>query len=81
MVERGNTTHGPALDDKMKQETQALHQGNRSGHVEEWRETEPLPDDTDSQEIRESVRENLPAGEPEPTEAGSRKNTETPGNG
>ncbi|WP_309106319.1 hypothetical protein [Arthrobacter sp.] len=81
MVERGNTTHGPALDDKMKQETQALHQGKRSGHVEEWRETEPLPDDTDSQETRESVRENLPAGEPEPPEAGSRKNSETTGNG
>ena len=80
MVERGNTTHGPALDDKMQQETQALRQGNRSGHVEEWRETEPLPDDTDSPEIRESVRENLPAGEPEPTESGN-DNTESPGSG
>jgi hypothetical protein len=28
MVERGNTTHGPALDDKMKQETQALYPGS-----------------------------------------------------
>ncbi|WP_247046586.1 hypothetical protein [Arthrobacter rhizosphaerae] len=82
MVERGNTTHGPALDDKMKQETQALRHGNQSGHVEEWRETEPLPDDTDSPEIRESVRENLPAGESASTEAGNDNNsTETPGSG
>ena len=28
MVERGNTTHGPALDDKKKQETQALGQAS-----------------------------------------------------
>lgn len=82
MVERGNTTHGPALDDKMKQETQALRQGNQSGPVEEWRETEPRPDDTDSPEIRESVRENLPAGESASTEAGNDNNsTETPGSG
>jgi hypothetical protein len=81
MVERGNTTHGPALDDKMKQETQALRQGSRSGHAEEWRETEPLPDDTNSPEIRESVRESPPAGGPEPTEADSGNSTETPGSG
>jgi len=60
MAERGNTTHGSELDDQMKHETQALRQGNRSGHVEEFRETEPLPDDTDSQEVREAMRENLP---------------------
>lgn len=68
MVERGNTTHGPALDDQMQHETQALGQGGRSGHAEEWRETEPLPDDTDSREVREAFRENLPAGGPEPTD-------------
>ena len=60
MTERGNTTHGQHVDDKMKQESQALGQGGRSGHAEEWRETEPLPDDTDSREVREAIRENLP---------------------
>jgi hypothetical protein len=68
MVERGNSTHGPALDDQMQHETQGLRQGGRSGHAEEFRETEPLPDETDSQEVREAVRENLPAGDPESTE-------------
>lgn len=68
MVERGNTTHGPALDDQMQHETQGLRQGGRSGHAEEWRETEPLPDDTDSREVREAFRENLRAGGPEPTD-------------
>lgn len=55
MAERGNTTHNPHLDDEMKQETQAMTQGNQSGHVEEWRETEPMPDDTDSEEVRRAM--------------------------
>ena len=71
MVERGNAKHGSELDDQMKHETQALRQGSRSGHVEEFRETEPLPDDTDSQEVREAVRENLPPEAPEPGNTGS----------
>lgn len=71
MVERGNTTHGSALDDQMKHETQALRQGGRSGHAEEFRETEPLPDDTDSQEVREAARENLPPEAPGSGNAGT----------
>lgn len=67
MVERGNTKHGSELDDQMQHETQSLRQGSRSGHAEEFRETEPFPDETDSQEVREAVRENLPAGDPEAT--------------
>ncbi|MCZ2403793.1 hypothetical protein IV498_11495 [Paenarthrobacter sp. Z7-10] len=55
MAERGNTTHSPQLDDKMKQETQAMTQGNQPGHVEEWRETEPMPDDTDPEEVRQAM--------------------------
>lgn len=65
MVERGNTKHGSELDDEMKHETQPLRQGSRSAHAEEFRETEPFPDDTDSQEVREAVRENPPAEAPE----------------
>jgi hypothetical protein len=55
MAERGNTTHGPHLDDKMKQETQGAVKGNQPAHAEEWRESEPFPDDTDPAEVREAL--------------------------
>ncbi len=52
MSERGNTTHNPRLDDELKHETQGLVQGHiGAGHVEEFRQTEPLPDDTDDAEV------------------------------
>lgn len=65
MAERGNTTHGPALDDKMKQEAQKIVQGNQPAHAEEFRESEPFPDDTDPEEIREALQ---PPTDQEPAE-------------
>lgn len=50
-AQRGNTKHGPALDDQMEQETRGMVQGHGRPHVEPFRETEPLPDDTDSEEV------------------------------
>jgi hypothetical protein len=44
MAERGNTTHGPNLDDQLKHETGGLIQGNRPTRAEEWRETETVDD-------------------------------------
>lgn len=58
MAERGNTTHGPNLDDKMKQETQGLIKGNKPTRVEEGRETEPFADETDSEEVQEAAEPN-----------------------
>lgn len=55
MAERGNTKHGPHLDDKMQQETQGMVKGNQSAHVEEGRETEPFPDETDPAEVQDAV--------------------------
>lgn len=55
MAERGNTTHGSNMDDQMKQETQGMVKGNQPAHVEEGRETEPFPDDTDPQEVQDAV--------------------------
>jgi len=47
-AQRGNTKHGPELDEQMKQETRGMVQGSPgSPHAEPFRETEPLPDDTD----------------------------------
>ena len=55
--ERGNTTHGPRLDEQMEQETRAMVQGHGgSAHAEPFRETEPLPDDTDSEETQAAFR-------------------------
>ena len=46
-TQRGNTKHGPQLDEQMEQETRGMVQGHGSAHAEPFRETEPLPDDTD----------------------------------
>jgi hypothetical protein len=55
--ERGNTKHGPRLDEEMEQETRGMVQGHGgSPHVEPFRETEPLPDDTDSAETQDAFR-------------------------
>lgn len=51
-AQRGNTKHGPALDDQMEQETRGMVQGHGDRpHAEPFRETEPLPDDTDDAEV------------------------------
>ncbi len=53
--ERGNTKHGPRLDEEMEHETRGMVQGHGgSPHVEPFRETEPLPDDTDSAETQDA---------------------------
>lgn len=54
MSERGNTTHSARLDEEMTHETQSIVQGHGPSHVEEFRQTEPLPDDTDDAEVQEA---------------------------
>lgn len=51
-AERGNTKHGPNLDDEMEQETRGMVQGHGAPHAEPFRESEPLPDDTDPEEVQ-----------------------------
>ncbi len=60
--QRGNTKHGPQLDEQMEQETRGMVQGHGSPHAEPFRETEPLPDDTDA-ESTERIFRNDEAGE------------------
>ncbi|MDQ0644268.1 hypothetical protein [Microbacterium murale] len=60
--ERGNTKHGPHLDDQMEQETRGMVQGHGSPHAEPFRESEPLPDDTDDQSTERAFR-NAETGE------------------
>lgn len=55
MAERGNTKHNSELDDQMQHETQGMVRGNQPAHAEEFRETEPFPDDTDPAEVREAL--------------------------
>ncbi|MEC5181507.1 hypothetical protein [Arthrobacter sp. CG_A4] len=68
MAERGNTTHGAHLDDKMQQETQGMVKSNQPAHAEEWRETEPFPDETDPAEVQDALNPAPGPGaeEPEP---------------
>ena len=63
-MERGSSKHGPHVDDQMKHEDQGLIQGNQPPHAEEWRDTEPLPDDTDDPEVARAMRTESP-GTPE----------------
>lgn len=62
MAERGNTTHGPNLDDQLKHETQGLVQGNHPTRAEEWREAETIDDGED--EGGNTVRDALPDDDP-----------------
>jgi hypothetical protein len=51
MTERGNTTHRAELDEQLAHEAQSIVQGHGSNaHVEEFRQSEPVPDDTDAPE-------------------------------
>ncbi|HEU4426810.1 MAG TPA: DUF2795 domain-containing protein [Pilimelia sp.] len=45
-MERGNTKHGPRLDEEMEKEVRAHLQGSGAGaRAEEWREPEPPGED------------------------------------
>lgn len=61
MAERGNTTHGRRLDEEMKQETEGLTKNTIPDHAEEWRQPEPMPDDTDSGEVQDAMEPNRTA--------------------
>lgn len=51
MTDRGNSTHGPELDDQLAHEAQSIVQGHgNNAHVEEFRQSEAVPDDTDDAE-------------------------------
>jgi hypothetical protein len=67
MAERGNTTHGQELDDQLKHETQGMVRGNQPAHAEEFRETEPFPDDTDPAEVQAALD---PVAKPDSPEDG-----------
>ena len=54
--QRGNTKHGPQLDEQMEQETRGMVQGHGNPHAEPFRETEPLPDDTDARSTEDAFR-------------------------
>lgn len=48
-MERGNTKHGPAHDERLAHETEAMVRGGaQRGHTEEWREPEPVEDSVPS---------------------------------
>lgn len=53
-TERGNSKHGPELDEEMKHETSGTVQGHGYPHAEPFRDTEPMPDDTDGREVVEA---------------------------
>ncbi|WP_426005093.1 hypothetical protein ACPFL9_00380 [Paenarthrobacter sp. NyZ202] len=63
MAERGNTKHGSELDDQMKHEAEGIVRGTKPAHVEEGRETEPFPDETDPQEVQNALNPGAGKGE------------------
>lgn len=62
-AQRGNTTHGPRLDEQLEQETRGMVQGHGAPHAEPFRETEPLPDDTDDPEVERGFRHDVDGDE------------------
>nr|MDT0656584.1 DUF2795 domain-containing protein [Micromonospora sp. DSM 115978] len=44
-MERGNSKHGPRLDDEMSREVEGLVHGTAGSRVEEWRQPEPAGED------------------------------------
>jgi hypothetical protein len=42
VVDRGNSQHGPRVDDQLKRETEAVTHTAQPDHLEEWRQTEPF---------------------------------------
>lgn len=60
-AQRGNTKHAQELDDQLEQETRGMVQGHPgAAHAEPFRETEPLPDDTDDIETQRAFRRDGP---------------------
>ena len=59
MIERGSDKHGPHLDDQMKHESEGAMKGRQAAHAEEFRQTEPFPDDTDDVETRAAMERDL----------------------
>lgn len=55
-MDRGNSKHGPRLDDEMAREVRGIVQGVAGSRAEEWREPEPAGED--QPEVAE-----VPAGE------------------
>ncbi|MBO0806617.1 MAG: DUF2795 domain-containing protein, partial [Nocardiopsaceae bacterium] len=48
-MERGNTKHGPAHDEQLAHDTEGMVRGSaQRGHIEEWREPEPVEDSVPS---------------------------------
>lgn len=44
-MERGNSKHGPRLDEQMAAEVRGMVQGTAGSRVEEWRQPEPAGED------------------------------------
>lgn len=60
-IQRGSTKHGPELDEEMKQESRGMVLGHPGRpHAEPFRETEPLPDDTDADEVERAFERDEP---------------------
>jgi hypothetical protein len=45
VMERGNSKHGPGLDEQMKHEVRGVTQGVGGGRTEEWHDAEPAGED------------------------------------
>lgn len=64
-MERGNAKHGPRQDEELAHEAQPIVQGHGSAHAEGFRESEPLPDDTDDAEVRDAYGSDPAIGSPD----------------
>ena len=74
-MERGNTKHGPRLDDQMEHEVRGILQGGVDTRAEEWRDPEPAGEDQPNPSVTPTAyeRAGVPPGmTPEEVEERSR---------
>jgi hypothetical protein len=69
MAERGSDKHSAEQDDQMKHEADSGVKGVKPSHREEFRQSEPFTDETDSEEVQDAPeRDDLTSNKP-PTQA------------
>lgn len=69
MAERGSDKHSAELDDQMKHEADSGVKGIKPSHREEFRQSEPFTDETDSEEVQDAPEhDDLTSNKP-PTQA------------
>jgi len=77
-MERGNTTHGPKLDEELEHETEgAVRSGGKPNRAEDFRGTEAMRPDPGEEPDRMRTAEKRETAPPRPSTGGAHPSEET----